>query len=157
MTEWLIIDGYNLIHRLFAGEAKGDLARLRKALLARLEPLQNVMARKITVVFDGCLQSPPDNPPESEIIEVVFARAGVTADSVIENIVWHAECPDKILVVTSDRLERDAVGASGAESMAASIFISMLHEQSRNLTSRIDKFNQSREKITLGDFFPKPP
>lgn len=155
MKDWLIIDGYNLLHQISTFSLKGDIVRLRKNLLVRLEPLVNVLARRITVVFDGQVEEAPDNQKESEIIEVIYAPSNSTADSIIENLVWKAEQPENILVVTSDRLERNAVSASGADTMASSIFISMIKEQSNYLTARIDKINKRHENITLGDFFPK--
>lgn len=155
MKDWLIIDGYNLIHQIFADDQKDDIARLRRNLLIRLEPLVNMLARRITVVFDGQMGQEPDKPDESDIIEVIYSPSNRTADSIIENLVWKAEHPENILVVTSDRLEREAVSASGADTMASSIFISMIREQSGYLNARIDKFNKRHENITFGDFFPE--
>ena len=157
MKEWLIIDGYNLLHQISAGAMKGDITRSRKDLLLRLEPLADILARRITVVFDGQFEDEeaPARQKESEIIEVIYAPPASTADSVIERLVWQAERPENILVVTSDRLERDTVSASGADTVASSIFISMIKEQTGYLTARIDKINKRHENITLGDFFPK--
>jgi predicted RNA-binding protein with PIN domain len=155
MKEWLIIDGYNLIHQLFADNPQGDLAFLRKTLLSRLEPLVNILAKKITVVFDGRSESGTDKPMESEIIEVIYAPPASSADSVIENLVWKAERPENILVVTSDRLERTAASAGGAETMASSIFISMLEDEQSRLGAKIKQMNKKEGNITLDSFFPK--
>lgn len=155
MKDWLIIDGYNLLHQISALSPEDDIARRRKNLLVRLEPLVNVLARRITVVFDGQIEEAPDKQKESEIIEVIYAPPDSSADSVIESLVWKTEHPENILVVTSDRLERNAVSASGADTVASSVFISMIAEQTNHLTARIDKINKRHESITLGDFFPK--
>lgn len=155
MKEWLIIDGYNLIHQIFPDDQKGDFTRLRKDLLIQLEPLVNVLARKITVVFDGQSDGNQNKEKESEAIDVVYSPPGRSADTVIENFVWKADHPENILVVTSDRLERDATGASGADTMASSLFLSMIKDQQRHLSARIKKMNKRHENITLGDFFPR--
>jgi len=155
MKDWLIIDGYNLLHQISAGSMHGDIARLRKDLLLKLEPLKDIFARRITVVFDGQLEETQDKPKESEVIEVIYAPPDRSADSVIESLVWQAAHPENILVVTSDRLERNAVSASGADTVASSIFIATIKEQTGYLISRIEKINKKRENITLGDFFPK--
>jgi len=155
MKDWLIIDGYNLIHQIFPGDQNGDMARLRKSLLIQLEPLVNVLARRITVVFDGQLDKTQNNQKDSEVIDVVYSPPGRSADTVIENLVWKAVRPEDILVVTSDRLERDGASASGADTMASSLFISMIKDQQGYLSARIKKMNKQQENITLGDFFPK--
>jgi len=61
MTKWLIIDGYNLIHRtgdylsgvpMFrAGGVPRDLAGKRRRLIQLLEKTVGILAERITVVF----------------------------------------------------------------------------------------------------------
>ena len=157
MKDWLIIDGYNLIHQIFPADQDGDSSSLeknRKNLLIQLEPLVNVLARRITVVFDGRLDTTRGNQKESEVIDVVYSPPHLSADTVIENLVWKADRPDDILVVTSDRLERDGASASGADTMASSLFISMIKDEQRRLSSKINQMNKGHENVTLGDFFP---
>lgn len=154
MKEWLIIDGYNLLYQISAGSLKGDLARLRKDLLIQLEPLVNVLARRITVVFDGRLDEILDKEKESEVIDVVYSPSHLSADTVIATLVWKADRPEDILVVTSDRVERDAASASGADTMASSIFISMMKDQQCRLSAKIKQMNKRHENVTLSDYFP---
>lgn len=159
MKEWLIIDGYNLIHRIFPDDRNGNPACLeknRKKLLTLLEPLVNVLARKITVVFDGQSDKTQSNQKDSEVMDVLYSPPRLSADTVIENLVWKADRPEDILVVTSDRLERNAASASGADTMASSLFISMLKDEQYRLSSKINQMNKKHENLTLGDFFPKP-
>ena len=157
MKDWLIIDGYNLIHQIFPADQDGDSSSLeknRKNLLIQLEPLVNVLARRITVVFDGRLDTTRGNQKESEVIDVVYSPPHLSADTVIENLVWKADRPEDILVVTSDRLERNAASASGADTMASSLFISMIRDEQRRLSAKIKQMNKRHENVTLGDFFP---
>lgn len=154
MKDWLIIDGYNLIHRISAGPPEKNLARLRKNLLIRLEPLVNVLASRITIVFDGRGKGLPNQEKDSAIIDVIYSTGGQTADSVIESLVWNAARPENILVVTSDRLIRDAAAAKGADTMASSLFISTMKEQYSLLNARLNTIKQRHGNITLGDFFP---
>ena len=157
MKDWLIIDGYNLIHQIFPDNQNGDVARLeknRKNLLIQLEPLVNVLARRITVVFDGQSDKTQNNQKDSEVIDVLYSPPHLSADTVIENLVWKADRPEDILVVTSDRLERNAASASGADTMASSLFISMIKDEQRRLSSKINQMNKGHENVTLGDFFP---
>jgi len=157
MKDWLIIDGYNLIHQIFPNDQSADVARLeknRKSLLSQLEPLVNVLARRITVVFDGQSDKTQNNQKDSEVIDVLYSPPHLSADTVIENLVWKADRPEDILVVTSDRLERDGASASGADTMASSLFISMLKDEQCRLSAKINQMNKRHENITLGEFFP---
>lgn len=156
MKDWLIIDGYNLIHQIFPEDRHGDLASLarnRKKLIIQLEPLVNLLARKITVVFDGQTKEARNGEKDSEVINVVYSPSS-SADTLIENLVWKAEHPENILVVTSDRLERNAADASGADTIASSLFIAMLREEQERLHAKIRLMNKKHENITLGAFFP---
>ena len=155
MKDWLIIDGYNLLHQIWPVFQKSDIPRLRKDILLRIEPLVNAIARRVTVVFDGNQHgNDTSKADECEVIEVIYSPAGSSADSVIEKLVWKAGQPEDILVVTSDRLIRDAVSARGADTMASSLFVSALEEQTANLSEKIRKLNKHNTNITLSDFFP---
>lgn len=154
MKAWLIIDGYNLLHQLEADPA-GRPAGGRARLLKLLEPLLGALAEKITVVFDGRQASATREATGPEKIEIIYSPADKSADSVIENLVGNAARPEDILVVTSDRYERDSVTARGADSMASSIFIALMREMSDRLDKKIAAFNKGRRSITLADFFPE--
>ncbi|MFA7159365.1 MAG: NYN domain-containing protein [Kiritimatiellia bacterium] len=156
MKDWLIIDGYNLLCRIFPktlGAGAAIIARNRKNMLALIEPLVNLLAAKITIVYDGAAVEPRPGERESEIIEVVYTPPNISADSYIENLVWKAARPENILVVTSDRMERDGAGAGGAETMAASLFMEKIATEQARLSSRMDKHNKTQKGPTLGDFF----
>lgn len=153
MRDWVIIDGYNLIHQVSTEPQAHDFPRLRAELIKRMEALVNVIARRITLVFDGKFKEHPGSVSESRIIEVIYS-SDRSADGVIENLVWKAGHPEGILVVTSDRLIRDAAAARGADTMASSLFAAMIDEQSAGLADQINKINKRHDKTTLGDLFP---
>ncbi|MFC1454070.1 NYN domain-containing protein [Verrucomicrobiota bacterium] len=160
MKDWLIIDGYNLIYQLFPENVHTNSALIgksRKNLLILLEPLVNLLARKITVVFDGRIEEPSNKDIESEVIDVVYSPPGMSADTIIENLVWKTDHPENILVVTSDRLERNATSASGADTIASSLFIAKLIDEQTRLSDKLKKMNKNHKNITLGDFFNFPP
>jgi len=147
MTKWLIIDGYNLIRRIgnyrFGDHRLGnhragatihrevglprDLAGKRHQLVQLLEKTVGILAERITVVFDGRSGGGPDEQ-ESSVVEVLFSPVDKTADTVIEQLVFQAGAAGKIVVVTSDRLERETTEGAGAETMACSVFIDQLDE-----------------------------
>ena len=171
MTKWLIIDGYNLIHRtgdrqpgshqpgncrdgaptlrlggrVREGGVPRDLAGKRRRLIQLLEKTVGILAERITVVFDGRSGGDghssgdghsgggPDKQ-ESSVVEVLFSPRDKTADTVIEQLVFQAGPMGKsataggIVVVTSDRLERETTEGAGAETMACSVFLDQLNE-----------------------------
>jgi len=154
MTKWLIIDGYNLIYRsgdhwsgnYLSGAATPrevgvphDLAAKRRRLIQLMDKTVGILAERITVVFDG--RSGGDghsgegpNEQESSVVEVLFSPRDKTADTVIEQLVFQAGPAGKpatagrVVVVTSDRLERETTEAAGAETMACSVFLDQLKE-----------------------------
>ncbi|MCX6993565.1 MAG: NYN domain-containing protein [Kiritimatiellaeota bacterium] len=146
MTKWLIIDGYNLIHRAGnyrSGDQPGwlprDLDGKRRHLIQVLEKTVGTLAERITVVFDGRSSGDghsgegPDKQ-ESSVVEVLFSPSNKTADTVIEQLVFQAGPAGKpatagrVVVVTSDRLERETTEGAGAETMACSVFLDQLNE-----------------------------
>ena len=145
MTRWLIIDGYNLMHRIGdhqsghyrSGDQPGwlprDLAGKRRRLIQLLEKTVGILAERITVVFDGHTSGDGhtgEGPGEQEspVVEVLFSPRNKTADTVIEQLVFQAGLPGGIMVVTSDRLERETTEGAGAETMACSVFLEQLNE-----------------------------
>lgn len=153
MKDWLIIDGYNLLHQIAAATGESDFNVLRRNILATLESLAGILARRITIVFDGkSANTSADH--ESKIVEIIYSPSDRSADTVIANLVWNADNPENILVVTSDRLERDNVRARGADTIASSLFITMLDEHVNRLGERLMKHNERNENFTLGDLFP---
>jgi len=155
MTKWLIIDGYNLIHRsgnhlsgaptLREVGVPRDLAGKRRRLIQLLEKTVGILAERITVVFDGRSggdghSSGGPDEQESLVVEVLFSPRDKTADTVIEQLVFQAGPQGGIVVVTSDRLERETTEGAGAETMACSVFLDQLNETlariEQNLRSR---------------------
>ena len=162
MQPWLIIDGYNLIHRLAADEAQlpADLEGRRQFLLRLLDSLAGELAEKITVVFDGA-QRPAkaaapaaEAPAAADVIEVVFSPPDKTADTVIEQLVCGAQRPGEICVVTSDRSELDNVLAGGAEAISCAEFL-LQTRLARERLGWLVKHRAAKAKgFALGESFP---
>ncbi|MCA1808780.1 MAG: NYN domain-containing protein [Kiritimatiellia bacterium] len=148
MYEQAIIDGYNLLYRQ---PAAGDLASRRQALIRLLEPALGVIAQRITVVFDGATA---ETDPGATGVEVVFSPAGRTADEVITGMVQTAPRPAQILVVTSDRPERETADGAGAATMSCGIFLQTLAAQQALLSAHLARRAVRNRSACLGDFFP---
>ena len=110
----LIIDGYNLLYQDEAlNGRRDDLQTARQRLVRRIERAAPEMAPRITVVFDG-RESGRDAAFDAPHLDVLFSPANRTADAVIERMVATAKKPERICVVTSDRIEEQIVSVAGA-------------------------------------------
>lgn len=156
LAQWLIIDGNNLLHSSpkFAPLVHGNFALARNELVRRMEELLGLMANRITVVFDGTIGG-RQTGFESSAVEVVFTSTDTSADSAIERLSAEAENAPAVLVVSSDRLERHTVEASGVRSMSCRSFLEEVSLAQGELRKRI-RHTASKQGVrgTLGDFFP---
>lgn len=147
--DWLIIDGYNLMHQ--DGTLDGrrdDLPTARQRLVRRIEQAASGMAPRITVVFDG-RESGRDIALDAPNIEVLFSPSNRTADGLIEQMVHADESPERILVVTSDWIEQRLVSVFGASVISCREFL-LRCEITASTPQRLKPSRGS----TLGDFFP---
>ncbi len=85
----------------------------------------------------------------------MFSPGHQTADTVIERMVQQSPSPEDILVVTSDRMERESVMAAGAHTMSCGEFMEWSERCERNLARRASSAGQPAPRATLGDFFPE--
>ena len=122
---WVIVDGYSALHgwpklRRSAGRS---LEARRDALVRILRQYGDARHWRVTVVFDGyAAKRRPDAIEPTPGVEVIFSEAGRTADDVIERMVAEAAHRDRILVVTSDNMERHTVESLGAHSLDVDLF-----------------------------------
>ena len=158
-TEWIIVDGYNMIHQEADGASlmERDPFLARRHLIRFLEDAVPALAEKITVVFDGRNGRGEVDRFETSVVEVRFSPASSSADSVIEGLVANDAKPARILVVTSDNLEANAVSGSGAAAIRCEYFI----DQIKSLRKRSGAVRATSGKRrspglgTIGDVFPK--
>lgn len=151
----LIIDGYSLLHqdKKLAAHLSKNLMAARQRLIRAVERIAGAMSDATTIVFDGREQS-SSNPSESTSIEIVFSPSDKTADTVIERIAHADARPGEILVVTSDRSERETVTAAGAEVMSCAQFLDLCQLEEKEMTRTLSKSGRQKTGSTLGDFFP---
>ncbi len=148
--DWLIIDGYNLLHQDAALDGRrADLQTARQRLVRRIERAAPEMAPRISVVFDG-RESGRDAAFDAPHLEVLFSPANRTADAVIERMVAEAGHPEKICVVTSDRIEEQIVSSAGATVVSCEQFLSRCGAAPPPGARR-----PKPKPSTLGDFFPE--
>ncbi len=152
-ADWIIVDGYNLLHRQGARsyDAPGGLAEARHLILRRLEPLVGILSPRITVVFDGRAEG-GQSLLESSAVEALFSAHEQSADAVIERLVHDAPHPERILVVTSDRLERIFSHQAGAQTLGCADFEDLCN-RTLNAMRRAQP-SPKAPRAVLGDRFP---
>jgi hypothetical protein len=128
----------------------------REQLIARLGATGDALAERITVVFDGAGFIGERQPSPPTPIEVIYSNAAQTADTVIERLAHAATRPEEILVVTSDRAERETVDAAGAATLGCTDFLHHLTAAEQALRRSASGLKRQAPKAVLGDFFPKP-
>ena len=150
--EWLIIDGYNLLHQVaeLARMLGSDIQGARHRLVRRVEETAHNMARQTTIVFDG-RKAGSDTALTSKYLEVFFSPGNLSADTVIERLVCKSPNSGKILVVTSDHAEHDTVSSAGAYTMSSEEFMARCEADSRKT---ISKRTPPGKEPKLGDLFP---
>jgi predicted RNA-binding protein with PIN domain len=150
----LIIDGYNLLHQDDAMEGhRDDLQTARQRLVRKVEPVALDMASRVTIVFDG-RESGADASLSGAHLEVVFSPSNRTADAVIERMASDSKNPERICVVTSDRVEEQIVSAAGAMVLSCQEFVRRCDATNGAAVSQRGSM-RGKSGSTLADFFPK--
>jgi predicted RNA-binding protein with PIN domain len=122
----ILVDGYSLLHgwpELAPGKARHSAAA-RDELIQRLSLYQDAVGTPITVFFDGrgarmgtgAAASPAD-------VEVLYSRAGQTADEMIERAAHRFRAFGEVLAVTDDLAERETVISLGGSASSCLNFI----------------------------------
>ena len=152
---WVIIDANNFIHqhRELSQLARLDFERARHDLVRRLTELAGVLARRITVVFDGRAGARV-TALEATAVEVIFSPSHLTADSVIERLVHEAPEPAHVTVVSSDHMERDTVEAAGVQTISCRNFTELMQAERARLDDLLRPQRCKPAGTKLGEFFP---
>jgi predicted RNA-binding protein with PIN domain len=140
----ILVDGYSLLHNWpeIAPGAPRHSARARDELVQILTQYHDATGEPITIFFDGA--GAPPNVPKNESsrdVEVLFSRAGQTADDMIERAAHRFQSYGEVLVVTDDNAERDTVGGFGGSVASCGNFIRMIGSALAELRDELKKHN----------------
>src|SRR5438132_617216 len=130
-----LVDGYNLLHALWAIGRKVGPRGLRKARLALLGLLQQTFADEaanVTVVFDAA-GAPPGLAGEEfhEKIHVRYAIHEEEADDLIEALIRHESSPQNLTAVSDDHRFQQAARRGQCVPMACGDFLDRLADPRR--------------------------
>jgi predicted RNA-binding protein with PIN domain len=140
----ILVDGYSLLHcwtALAPGQPRHSQAA-REALVSVLISYRDACGTPITIVFDG--SGPPRNPAEQRStpeVEVLYSRAGQTADQIIERVAHRLQPYGEPLVVTDDLAERDLVLSMGGMASNCDNFIRTVESALEELKRDLKNYN----------------
>lgn len=145
----ILVDGYSLLHNwpeLAPGRPRHSEAA-RDALIEMLTQYQDVTGEPVTVFFDGS-GAPPNTPKKASTraVEVLFSRAGQTADDLIERAAHRFQEYGEVLVVTDDRAERETVNGFGGVTASCENFIRMIGNALGELEDDLKKYNRAERQ-----------
>ena len=147
----ILIDGYSLLHNwpeLAPGQPRHSAAA-RDELIHRLTLYRDTIGTPITIVFDGANAdrklSTVESKPEMEIL---YSRAGQTADEIIERVTHRMQSFGEVLAVTDDFAERDTVIAMGGMASSCLNFIQSVETALTELSDDLKVYNrQERQRF----------
>ena len=124
----------------------------RDALVEMLTQYQDAKGTPITVFFDGAgsRRGKPKNAAAGTV-EVLFSRAGQTADDLIERAAHRFQEYGEVLVVTDDFAERDMVSGFGGSVASCANFIGMIGGALSELQDQLKRHNRAeRNRFNRG-------
>lgn len=140
---WVLVDGYSVLHQWprLQKLAGRSLELRRNALISLLEQYADHSGHRVTIVFDAyAAKHKPETAERQRGVEVLYSGRGKTADETIERMVGDASQRSRILVVTSDNLERQVVETLGAQSISAELFEMEVQTELRELEKLIREY-----------------
>jgi uncharacterized protein len=144
----ILVDGYSLLHNwpeLALGQPRHS-ERARDELVHVLTNYHDVTGEPITVFFDGA--GAPASVPKQESspgVEILFSRAGQTADEMIERAAHRFQSYGEVLVVTDDNAERDTVGGMGGSVASCANFIRMIENALTEMQDELRNYNRAEQ------------
>lgn len=144
----ILVDGYSLLHHWLelAPDAPRYSERARDALVQILMKYHDATGEPITIFFDGA--GAPPNVPKNEssrAVEILFSRAGQTADDLIERAAHRFQNYGEVLVVTDDFAERDTVSGFGSAVSSCANFIRTVESALADLSEDLKDYNRTEQ------------
>ncbi len=145
----ILVDGYSLLHSWpeLAPREPRHSAAAREELLHLLRLYGDAAGTPITVVFDGGghrgVRQQTESPSQ---VEVLFSKAGQTADQIIERVTHRMKPFGEVLVVTDDHAERDTVMAMGGFASSCGNFIQSVENALRDLERDVQRYNSAEKR-----------
>ena len=141
----ILVDGYSLLHKwleLAPGKPRHSAAA-REELISRMTQYYDACGTPITIVFDGSgTAQGPDATLSTPEVEIIYSRAGQTADQLIERVAHRLAAHGEVLAVTDDFAERDTVASAGGMTSSCANFVQTVGSALADLERDIRNYNQ---------------
>ena len=124
-TEYLLVDGYNIIFAWdeLAALAAQDIAAARSALIDILANYQGFRKCRVIAVFDAYkVKGNPGSVQTVHDVKVVYTKEAETADTYIERATYELRRERRVRVATSDGPEQVIILGHGALRVSARAF-----------------------------------
>ncbi len=156
MPDTYYVDGYNVLHKssLLRPLALEDFEAARDALIDKVALFCVGSGKRAVIVFDGRGRHQPQNappPPGVSGLEIVYSPANLSADAVIERMVYKAGNRLDIVVVSNDRGLREVCRGMGALVMEADNFLATVRETKQGITGAMQKSRKDPAPDRLED------
>lgn len=117
-----IVDGYNLLHKLFPDKTQHSLQEKRELAEQRLLQFQRSTGTRVTIVYDGRQSGGPFR--ETGALNRVFTSHGHSADAwIVDYLKSLGRKAQMFTIISSDRFICRHATASGASYMLSEEFI----------------------------------
>jgi len=141
----ILVDGYSLLHswpELAPGKPRHSAAA-RDELIRILTQYHDASGTPVTIFFDGSgTAKGPSEFVSTPEVEILFSRAGQTADDMIERAAHRFQPYGEVLAVTDDQAERETVIALGGSAASCFNFIQTIENALAELQHDLKRFNR---------------
>ena len=145
----ILVDGYSLLHAWpeLAPREPRHSAAARDELVHVLRLYGDAVGTPITIVFDGAGHRGQRQDLDSTAqVEVLFSKAGQTADQIIERVTHRMQPYGEVLAVTNDHAERDTVLAMGGFASSCDSFIQTVQNTLQDLEREVKNYNSAEKR-----------
>ncbi len=155
MPEHYLVDGYNVVHKssLLRPVALRDFETAREMFIEKVVNFCLVSRQRVTVVFDGrdafSRVHEGRNTRGVQGLEVVYSPDGLSADAVIERMVYAAPKRLECVVVSNDGGLRQLCRGLGALTMEPDHFIRTVRAQQGVLREGIERQSRAAAQPAL--------
>jgi predicted RNA-binding protein with PIN domain len=149
MIKHVVIDGYNLAHKLNLKITKGTLQQVRDKVQHLVSKYATRKKCNATIVFDG--KWVLENVVQNDYVEVVFSTSGENADTRIKRIIDETPNKSSLCVVSSDNEILNYAKVSRAKTMISEDFIAELNAKPDNPSMPTGNDDQKPDNLDLGD------
>lgn len=145
----ILVDGYSLLHswpELAPGSPRHSTFA-RDELVHMLRLYSDAVKTPVTIVFDGGGHRGAKGETQSTAeVEILYSKAGQTADQIIERVTHRMQPYGEVLVVTNDHAERDTVLALGGFASSCDSFIETVQRALHELEREVKHYNSAEKR-----------